>query len=267
MIPSRLLIYARIGILILRFINAQVAAPISPPNCFDPTTITALTFYGNDAVTTNARDSSVAQLSCVGGSGCSYASKISAIQCQNEGCDELGDIQWVCAADIPSHVEISKVTVSCEGCTSETDEMKKVDSCALKYHLELTAESSSFDENEQNTATHCCGVICRLGFLVWVLMVALLCFCGWFCCCKHGHHYHRHHNYIELRSTTSPLPVSYTTTPAQQQQQQPSSYAYTYTNPSAPSLDTYQPSAPVVAVADAGGYRSEGGYKHRSGEA
>jgi hypothetical protein len=121
-------------VLLVLYMPAVFCQP--PPGCFDPTKVTALTFYQN-AMTTSARAPPIAQLSCVGGNGCKYASQISSVQCQNNGLDEYGNVQWQCTANLPSEVEFGSTTVSCEGCQSSTDGYKLTGSCGLMFQLDM----------------------------------------------------------------------------------------------------------------------------------
>lgn len=91
-------------------------------------------------MTTSARDP-VTQLSCIGGNGCVYASRISAVQCQNEGQDVDGNIFWKCFAALPPLVELLTASVSCEGCTSSMDVFKQRGSCQLEYQLNVMHSS------------------------------------------------------------------------------------------------------------------------------
>lgn len=178
---QNLLVYASIAILFFSY-PTQAAASIPPPNCFDPKTTSALTFCSDGAMTTSARTSPIAQLACVSGNGCSYGSKISVAQCQNEGQDESGRIQWKCSASLPPQVEFGTTTVSCEGCRNVTDEFKLSGSCGLMYDLLLTETTSyTFHFLNKTTVDVECGPLgCVFGLIVFVFFIVLCLF--WFCC-------------------------------------------------------------------------------------
>ena len=103
---------------------------------FDLTHIDSLTFNKN-AMTDYRRTSAIPQLSCIGGDACHYSDKINVVQCNNQGKNDMGDIQWKCESPLDKKVRFGKTNVSCEGYANSKDKLKLKNSCGLRYELYL----------------------------------------------------------------------------------------------------------------------------------
>lgn len=89
--------------------------------------IKTLTFHRGQ-MTTARRLNPVPQMTCEG----KLCSKVTprVIQCQNRG-----DLQWKCEAQLPLWAQLGAVQVSCEGWENSQDQYVLKGSCALRYEL------------------------------------------------------------------------------------------------------------------------------------
>lgn len=91
-----------------------------------------------DLKTTHNRVSAAPQLACIGGTAKGLY-EIDVLRCKNAGSsygDE--DIQWTCAASLPSEFKLGSTDVICEGFASSDDEYVLKGSCGVEYCLMLT---------------------------------------------------------------------------------------------------------------------------------
>lgn len=89
--------------------------------------IKTLTFF-RDRMTTGRREPPVPQLTCVG-SLCKWYTP-PAVQCENRG-----NAQWKCEAELPVWAQFGPLQVSCEGWKHKHDTHVVRGSCALRFEL------------------------------------------------------------------------------------------------------------------------------------
>lgn len=147
--------------------------------------VQAFTFEKNK-YTTGSRLNPIPQLNCVGGNACDDSHIINNIQCTNMGTDDYGKIQWKCNASCTgvNNFYMTNTDVTCEGLTSNTDELKLKGSCGLNYHLYSKYIKQSYN------------------MYIWIMIIAVV-FIFFFTKkttkyhngCYHNEGYHRSTNY------------------------------------------------------------------------
>lgn len=131
-----------------------------------------------DLKTTHNRVPAAPQLKCVGGTAKGLYD-IDVVRCKNSGSsygDE--DIQWTCAASLPSEFKLGGTEVICEGFKNSEDPYVLKGSCGVEYRLMLTDAGEEkygrkgkglFDEYDDYKGG---GII---AVLFWVIFIAVVC--------------------------------------------------------------------------------------------
>ncbi|MDP2434506.1 MAG: hypothetical protein Q8P67_02055 [archaeon] len=106
--------------------------------------VRALTFTQGKQ-TTGRRGSPLPHLTCVGGDACGEFTPL-VIQCT-----QVGDEQWRCETDLPQHLRLGAVEVSCEGYDHPDDPYILKGSCGLEYSLHTSPGHSSSSSRSSNS--------------------------------------------------------------------------------------------------------------------
>lgn len=133
-----------------------------------------------DLKTSHNRVPAVPQLKCVGGTAKGLYD-IDVLRCKNAGSsygDE--DVQWTCAASLPSEFKLGSTDVICEGFSSSEDSYVLKGSCGVEYRLMLTdlgeekygrRGKGTWDEYEGRSRGGD-----RAAFIFWLIFIAVA---GW----------------------------------------------------------------------------------------
>jgi hypothetical protein len=84
--------------------------------------------------TTGRRSTPISQLRCVGGDAMAEGSRVTSMQCHNQGFDGR-DINWKCEAKVPNNMKLGRVTVNCEGYEFPEDPKILIGSCGVEFEL------------------------------------------------------------------------------------------------------------------------------------
>ncbi|KAK4204369.1 store-operated calcium entry-associated regulatory factor [Triangularia verruculosa] len=166
------------------------AAAAKPPNAILLSQVRSLTLKST-SLTTSRRVSPIPQLKCAGPSPlCSLPSaSITTMRCTNTGSSYTSeDIEWSCAASLPSTLRLDRTEVICEGYDSPDDPYVLKGSCGVEYTLQLTDEgrerypnlvkggggwgkSATKGEEETDWSGVLFGIL-FVGVLLWILIGA-----------------------------------------------------------------------------------------------
>ncbi|KAM0804610.1 hypothetical protein BDR22DRAFT_799482 [Usnea florida] len=124
-----------------------------------------------DLKTSHNRVPAVPQLKCVGGTAKGLY-EIDVLRCKNAGSsygDE--DVQWTCAASLPSEFKLGSTDVICEGFSSPEDPYVLKGSCGVEYRLMLT------DLGEEKYGRRGKDIMGDgAAFIFWLIFIAVV---GW----------------------------------------------------------------------------------------
>jgi hypothetical protein len=173
--------------------------------CFAPNTTQSLLFQIN-SYTTCSRVPPILRLNCVGNDMLckQYSNQITSVKCSNQGINDKGEVIWLCEGKIPVGTSFGKTTVSCEGCTSSTDKLKIVGSCAVFYELLKTNTpfKPSYPSNPSNPSISNTkpsggtidGSVYNFVFGLMLLFL-ICCFCSICWCCYDDNLCNLRHNH------------------------------------------------------------------------